>query len=245
MTRRVFISDLHVESVQDGRFVRFRECLETESLWADELFVLGDLFEMWIGDDDDTELAHQACDVLARASKHTRLHVMHGNRDFLEGDGFAARTGARLIDDPFLTDDKLLLTHGDALCTDDHEYQRLRTLLRSDAWRAETLAKSLEERRAFGQSMRDASRATNANKADNIMDVNATAVSATLDEAGASIMVHGHTHRPGVHRSGAATRYVLGAWERCGWLLRQDADTFALECFGVRSPYRSAVEAQR
>lgn len=244
MTRRVFISDLHLESVQDPRFLRFRECLETESEWADELYVLGDLFEMWIGDDDDTELACEACEVLAQASKNTLLRVMHGNRDFLEGDGFAARTGACLIDDPFLTDDKVLLAHGDALCTDDHEYQRLRTQLRSDAWRAETLDKPLAERRAFGQSMRDASRATNANKADNIMDVNAAAVSTALDEAGASIMVHGHTHRPGVHRTGTVTRYVLGAWERCGWLLRQDADTFTLECFGIRHPYRSTVKAK-
>ncbi len=245
MTRRVFISDLHLESVQDLRFLRFRECVEAESQWADEIFVLGDLFEMWIGDDDDDELASKACDALKEASANTLVYVMHGNRDFLAGDGFAERTGAQLIDDPYVTDDNVLLAHGDALCTDDQEYQRLRTLLRSTAWQAETLAKSLQERRAFGEEMREASRATNANKADNIMDVNAAAVSQLLSDTSATVMIHGHTHRPGVHRSATATRYVLGAWERCGWLVRQHAAEFALECFGLGYPYRSAVEAQR
>ncbi len=236
--RRIYLSDLHLEAVDDARFVRFRECLERECLWADEIFVLGDLFEMWVGDDDDSELAEQACGVLRRASRNTRVLAMAGNRDFLCGPGFASRTRAALVDDPFQTGDGLLLTHGDALCTGDADYAELRKTLRGAAWRKAMLAKPLDERRRIGSGMRTASRASNANKADNIMDVTPAAVTRLLSEHGARVLIHGHTHRAAIHRLAGATRYVLGNWERCGWILRQQGTRFDLECFSLALPYR-------
>ena len=235
--RRIYLSDLHLETVGDARFARFSECLERESAWADEIFILGDLFEMWIGDDDDSELAKEACGVLRRASGNARVLAMAGNRDFLWGAGFASRTGTTLIDDPFQTDDRLLLTHGDALCTDDAAYVELRATLRGAAWRDEMLARPLDERRRMGAEMRAASRADNANKADNIMDVTPAAVMGLLSDHGAQVLIHGHTHRAAIHRFDQARRYVLGNWDRCGWILRQQGDRFDLECFSLAVPY--------
>ena len=236
--RRIFLSDLHLESPDGDRFARFQECLQSESTWADEVFILGDLFEAWIGDDDDSELAVAACAVLRDASAQARLRVMAGNRDFLCGSGFAERTGAVLIDDPFRTDDGLLLTHGDALCTGDAAYMEFRATVRSAAWRADMLGRSLEERRRIGAEMREASNAANANKADNIMDVTPAAVDRLLEERNSRTLIHGHTHRPAVHRDAGASRYVLGNWDRCGWILRQRDRQLDLECFSLAVPYR-------
>ena len=236
--RRVYLSDLHLQTERDERFARFSECLLSEARWADELVILGDLFEMWIGDDDDSELAKRACAVIRQASAHSRVLAMAGNRDFLRGSGFAERTGAVLIDDPFVTDDGLVLAHGDALCTDDADYAQLRCAVRSPAWQRDMLGRPLNERRRIGAEMRAVSIAGNANKAENIMDVTPRAVEHLLEAFRASILIHGHTHRPGIHRSGGITRYVLGNWERCGWILRQQRDDFELECFSLAVPYK-------
>ena len=237
-TRRVYLSDLHLGSAREARFARFSECLGNEAQWADEIFILGDLFEMWVGDDDDSELAERTCTSLSEAAAHARVLVMAGNRDFLCGPGFAARSGTELIQDPFLTDDGLVLAHGDALCTDDATYAELRRTVRSAAWQQEMLAKPLEERRRIGAEMRAASTASNANKADNIMDVTPSAVRRLLDDHSAAVLIHGHTHRPGIHRIQDRTRYVLGNWEGCGWLLRQKGRRFDLECFSLAIRYR-------
>ena len=240
MTRhqRVFLSDLHLETHEDHRFARFAECLHTESRWADEVFVLGDLFEAWVGDDDDSDLAVAACAVLRDAAAHARLRFMPGNRDFLCGSGFAERTGAVLIDDPHRTGDGLLLTHGDALCTGDADYMEFRATVRSATWRTNMLARPLEERRRIGAEMRAASAAANANKADNIMDVTPAEVDRLLKTGKSRTLIHGHTHRPAVHRAAGAYRYVLGNWDRCGWLLRQRDRQLDLECFSLAVPYR-------
>lgn len=237
-TRRVYLADLHLQSAGEARFARFQECLGNEAQWADEIFILGDLFEMWVGDDDDAELAERTCASLREAAAHAPVMVMAGNRDFLCGPGFAARTGAQLINDPFLTDDGLLLAHGDTLCTDDAAYAQMRRTVRSAAWQQEMLAKSLQERRRIGAKLRAASTTSNANKADNITDVAASAVAHLLDDHAASVLIHGHTHRPGIHRLQGSTRYVLGNWERCGWVLRQQGRQFDLECFSLAVPYR-------
>ena len=236
--RRLYLSDLHLDSVRDARFTRFSECLASEARWADEIFVLGDLFEAWVGDDDDSELAEEACSVLRNAAADARVLAMPGNRDFLWGSGFAARTGATLIDDPYLTDDGLILTHGDSLCTQDTAYAEFRRTVRSPGWREDMLARSLGERRRIGAEMRAASAAANANKADNIMDVTPAAVARLLEDRAARAIVHGHTHRPAVHRVSGASRYVLGNWQRCGWVLRQQSRRFDLECFSLAVPYR-------
>ena len=237
--RRIYLSDLHLDSVGDVRFARFQECLRRESGWAQEIFVLGDLFEVWVGDDDDAELAERVCGILRDAAMRTQVRIMVGNRDFLFGERFAARTRSVLIDDPFTTADGLVLTHGDALCTADTDYAQFRATVRAPAWRASMLAKPLDERRRVASELRAASLASQANKPENILDITPDAARRLATDKGAMIVIHGHTHRPGVHRSTALTRYVLGDWARCGWLLRQQGSRFDLECFSLGVPYRS------
>ena len=229
--RRVYLADLHLEDADGPRFARFAECLEREAHWADALFILGDLFEFWIGDDDDSELAEYTCAALRGAAARAELRFLPGNRDFLCGEGFARRSGARLIEDPHRTADGLLLAHGDALCTDDSAYQEWRAHARAPAWKDAMLAKPLAERRRLGAELRAQSRKENSNKAERIMDANPAAAAQLAERHDARTLIHGHTHRPGVHRAAWGTRYVLGNWERCGWLLRQTGATFQLECF--------------
>ncbi|MCY4214557.1 MAG: UDP-2,3-diacylglucosamine diphosphatase [Gammaproteobacteria bacterium] len=236
--KRIFLSDLHLDNVQDQRFARFAECLESEASWAEEVFILGDLFEAWIGDDDDSALAERACAVLAQAAQRAAVQVMAGNRDFLIGGRFAQRTGARLLPDPFRTGDGLILAHGDALCIGDEAYQAMRQVLRSPAWQAEMLAKPLAERRAAANGLRDASRASNATKPTAIMDADPAAADRLLEDLGGRTLIHGHTHRPAIHGHAKGLRYVLGDWARCGWLLRQTGQRFRLECFPLEQPYR-------
>ena len=234
---RLFISDLHLDDPSAPGFVRFQECLLHESERVDEIYILGDLVEMWIGDDDDSHSADQLRQALKAVSRKIPVYLMHGNRDFLFADKFANETGVTLLNDPHLTSDGVLLTHGDMLCTDDLDYQRMRTLLRSEAWQQDILSKSLAERKAFGQSLRAQSQANNANKPSNIMDVNEAATVALAQDYQPRFMLHGHTHRPGVHQHQGFTRYVTGAWERCGWLARQQHEQFQLECFSLARHY--------
>lgn len=237
--RRIFLSDLHLDSIRDQRFARFAECLESEAPWAEEVFILGDLFEAWIGDDDDAALATRVCAMLERAARSAAVRVMAGNRDFLIGERFAERTDARLLPDPFRTADHLILAHGDALCTGDEAYQAVRKLFRSPAWQAEMLAKPLAERRAAANGLRTASRVSNAAKPMAIMDADPTAADRLFEDLGGHVLIHGHTHRPAIHRHANGRRYVLGDWDRCGWLLRQSGQRFRLECFALNLPYSS------
>jgi len=233
---RVFISDLHLQERQAPAFERFVECLQTESERADELYILGDLVEMWVGDDDDTPGSLALVDALA-STHNAAVLLMHGNRDFLFGEKFAAATGVELINDPYCTEDGVLLCHGDALCTDDAEYQNMRQLLRSPEWQTDILGKSLTERQVLGADLRTQSKQGNANKPTNIMDVNAAAVTELIAEHRAHTLIHGHTHRPGVHRGESFTRIVTGSWERCGWLVRQIDNKFQLESFSLARRY--------
>jgi UDP-2,3-diacylglucosamine hydrolase len=234
---RIFISDLHLDDPQALAFSRFSECLAAEASNADEIYILGDLVEMWIGDDDDSESATLLRATLSATTAICPVFIMHGNRDFLFGQAFAESTGVTLIDDPYLTPDGILLSHGDALCTDDEEYQALRAILRSDQWQNDILDKSLSERKAFGDGLRAQSKTANANKATNIMDVNARATDDLLAAHTANRLIHGHTHRPGEHTYASYTRFVTGAWERCGWLCRQRGSELTLECFTLARRY--------
>ena len=238
---RVFISDLHLDAPTAPVFERFVDCLAGEAKYADEIYILGDLVEMWVGDDDDgaTALALRKC--LQSVTSQCPVFLMHGNRDFMFGPVFAEQTGVTLLEDPYLTDDGVLLSHGDLLCTDDAEYQAMRKMFRSAQWQAHTLSKSLDERKAFGQELRLQSLGTNANKPSNIMDVNSGATRALLEQHGTNQLIHGHTHRPGMHRTNDTRRIVLGAWQRCGWLCRQLDDRFSLECFPLARRYGSGT----
>lgn len=229
MTRRLFVSDVHLHPGQK-QLDAFAGLLRREAPGVDEIYILGDLCEMWIGDDDDSELVATLRELLQELSATTAVFFLPGNRDFLLGAAFAEQTGLTLLPDPTQLDDGTLLAHGDALCTDDAPYQQMRALLRSPEWQADILGKSLEERRAFGAALRERSRAENSNKTSNIMDVSSAAVAELCaqmpqPESGPKLFVHGHTHRPGVHplpNHTGGLRVVLGAWERCGWWAIQD-----------------------
>ena len=235
---RLFISDLHLDDPSSPQFLRFDECLAAEARVVDEIYILGDLVEMWIGDDDDGPLARALMDSLTRTTAQCSVFLMHGNRDFLFKERFAERTGVCLIEDMYKPDTDLLLCHGDSLCTDDTEYQTLRKQLRDDHWQREFLAQSLAERRAFGENLRRRSQQENANKAESIMDANPAAVAQTMSGHSAKTLIHGHTHRPALDKlSDQRQRIVLGTWERCGWLCRQQNTQFELQCFSLARHY--------
>lgn len=233
----LFVSDLHIDEAHPQVLAGLRRLIEEEAGSVDALYVLGDLVEVWVGDDDDSAIANALRETLADAARRCAVFVMHGNRDFLLGERFATETGVTLLADPSVVevdDQRVLIAHGDAYCTDDSDYQRVRTLFRSADWQAEVLAKSLAQRRDFAATLRAKSIAANANKAANIMDVATNAIDTALREADVQLLVHGHTHRPAIHAlSGERQRIVLGDWQRCGWKLRlQDGDA-ALTCFAL------------
>lgn len=216
----LFISDLHLDESRPQLVDAFEELLATQAKNVDALYILGDLFESYIGDDDDAALNAR----VARATRTLRdagvpVFFMHGNRDFLLGPDCAARAGMTLLEDPAvieLTGERVLLMHGDTLCTDDVEYLKFRTLVRDPNWQRAFLAKPLAERRAFAAQARGESRRHTANAKPEIMDVNQIAVEATMRTHGVRRLIHGHTHRPATHRFDVdgmkAERIVLGDW---------------------------------
>lgn len=215
----LFISDLHLDASRPQIVETFERFVHDEAAKTCALYILGDLFESWIGDDDDDAVATRVADALATLRGRVPVYFMHGNRDFLVGEQFAQRAGMTLLDDPTIIDlggERTLLMHGDTLCTDDADYQRFRSVVREPAWQAQFLAKPLPERRAFAAQARGESRKQTAMKAAEIMDVNAEAVRAAMRAHGVRRLIHGHTHRPATHRfelDGApAERIVLGDW---------------------------------
>lgn len=234
-----FISDLHIDDERPHLLAGLRQWLDAHADGFDALYVLGDLAEVWVGDDDDGATAEALREAMATAAKRSAVYVMRGNRDFLLGDRFAAETGVTLLPDPSVVEvdgQRVLLAHGDAYCAGDVEYQQMRALFRSAAWQADVLAKSLTERRALAAALRNQSKAANERKAANIMDVTPAAVAAAMAEADAPLLVHGHTHRPGLHTVGdGRERIVLGDWDRCGWMLALKEGDAALTCFPLPS----------
>jgi len=226
----LFISDLHLEANRPEIADQFLRFLETESLHAERLYILGDLFESWVGDDDPNE--HYAW-IKQALRKLTRRGIpvffMHGNRDFMIGEAFAEETGVTVIEDPSIIEiygNSVLLSHGDAYCTDDVEYQGMREMSRDPEWQAMMLGKSLEERLLFAAQARATSKASSSSIKEDITDVNTDAIDEALRAAGVYIMVHGHTHRPAVHDfvvdGQPARRIVLGDWYDQGSVIRWD-----------------------
>lgn len=226
----LFISDLHLESARPEIARQFIEFLQTEATDADALYILGDLFESWVGDDDPDEhyaLLKNALRKLGNAG--TPVYFMHGNRDFMIGKQFAEETLVRLLPDPTLLTiegDEVLLSHGDALCTDDVEYQKFRQMTRDPGWQAMMLQKPLAERQAFARQARAASMQHGKVINPMISDVNRDAVDAFMRHHGAHLLLHGHTHRPAVHEFSLggqrAKRIVLGDWYDQGSVVRWD-----------------------
>ena len=233
----LFISDLHIDESRPHVLAGLHNLLSSSRDGVDAVYILGDLVEVWVGDDDDGPAADAIRETLARTAKHCALYVMPGNRDFLFRERFAADTGATLIEDPAVIDvdgHRALIAHGDAYCTGDTEYQNVRRQLRSEAWQNDVLAMGLAQRRALAAGLRAKSIAANENKAANIMDVTPAAIDAAMDAAGVDLMIHGHTHRPGIHRLPAGKRrIVLGDWDRCGWKAVLAGGDATLSCFAL------------
>lgn len=240
----LFISDLHLDPERPEVTRLFGEFIDGEARDADALYILGDLFEAWVGDDDPAEIgAFVAARLRALSDAGVPVFFQHGNRDFLVGCNFARRAGATLLAESavvMLYGRPTLLMHGDSLCTEDVGYQAFRAQTRDPAWRAGFLAQPLAARLAFAAQARAASQQRQqALKHDDraqfetVTDVSPTAVHATLARYGIDTLIHGHTHRPAIHAididGRPARRVVLGDWYTQGSVLRVDADGMLLD----------------
>jgi len=240
----LFISDLHLDPSRPAVVRAFFQFLQEQAAKADALYILGDFFEVWIGDDDDSELALSVIKALKQVtSSGTPVFLMHGNRDFLIGSDFLRRSGCQLLADPSLVDlygQPVLLMHGDTLCTDDLAYMAFRAECRSEDWQSALLSRPLTERRVLAQQMRAESKAASSNKSSEIMDVNPQEVHRVMQAHQVNLLIHGHTHRPAIHNlqddssDKSAQRVVLGDWHDTGWVLYyRDDNSFTLEAFSI------------
>jgi len=237
MNNTLFISDLHLNPEHQELtrlFIDFtRRCAGNTR----QLYILGDLFEAWLGDDAGEDLGGSVTRALrALSDQGTDIAIMHGNRDFLLGSAFATQAACRLLDDPTrieLDDKVVLLSHGDGLCIDDVDYQNFRRQVRDPNFQSHLLSLSIDERRQLAGTYREQSRLATGMKSTEIMDVNADAVTQFMRDNDADLLIHGHTHRPAVH---AATvehgqRIVLGDWGPGGSVLIHDRHGFELYSF--------------
>jgi UDP-2,3-diacylglucosamine hydrolase len=226
----LFISDLHIDASSPAITEQFLTFLDTEAKHADALYILGDLFESWVGDDAaDAAQAAAIAGLYSLTSHGVQCFVMHGNRDFLLAKRFCRMSGAELLPDPLIVTlygEPVLVMHGDALCTDDRAYQILRATVRDADWQRQFLALSVASRRALADAARVGSQAHTAAVEYAITDVNAGSVATALRRAGTATLLHGHTHRPGIHSlevdGRPCRRIVLGDWYDQGSLLRWD-----------------------
>jgi len=240
--RALLASDMHLGGHEPALTESFLAALDSAIEGVTELFLLGDLFEAWIGDDSADPAADELANALARlAHAGVRTRVLRGNRDFLLGRqpapaklaSYPRRARFDLLEEPLVVEAfgrRVLLCHGDALCTDDAEYQRFRTASRQAAWQDAFLAHPVDERERLARGYRDASEASKQAKAEYLMDVNLAAVDRLMDDCGVDVLVHGHTHRPAVHRwlrhGRPRERWVLPDWTlapRRGGFLRIDS----------------------
>lgn len=234
----LFASDLHLSSATPALNSTFVALLDGRARAAGRVFLLGDLFEAWAGDEDIDRPEYRPVVAALRALADTgiEVHVLPGNRDFLLGPAFAAATGARLHGDWLRCDiagQPALLMHGDTLCIDDLPYQQFRRMVRAPQWQAAFLARPLAERHAIADDLRQRSRQATAGKDEYLLDANPEAIAATFRQHGLSLLIHGHTHRPARHvhevDNAACTRWVLADWrDRACWV---EADDSGLHAF--------------
>ncbi|RDZ27721.1 UDP-2,3-diacylglucosamine diphosphatase [Lysobacter silvisoli] len=238
----LFISDLHLDAERPQTTELFGRFLRSEARGADALYILGDLFEAWVGDDDPSETgAFVAAELRALAGSGVPVYFIRGNRDFLLGDDYARRAGMRILADPsvvMLYGHPVLIGHGDQLCIDDVAYQQFRAQTRDPAWQAQFLAQPLAARLAFAQQARAASKAhqsglRDAGRMETLTDVSPAEVDSVFVRYGLDTLIHGHTHRPAVHELMAGgrprRRVVLGDWYDQGSVLRVNANMMKLE----------------
>jgi UDP-2,3-diacylglucosamine hydrolase len=226
----LFVSDLHLDASRPAATQAFLEFLQTDGRKAARLYILGDLFEYWVADEDPNPHHRKVKEALAElTATGTRCYIMHGNRDFLLGTAFTRETGTKLLYDPtliYVGNESVLISHGDFLCTDDISYQRFRKVVRSQSFAKLYGVLPLSMKMKLAETARNRSRASHAQKPPEIMDVNQAAVIKTMTNYSVATLLHGHTHRPGIHQfeiaGHQATRIVLGDWYEQGNVLTWD-----------------------
>lgn len=237
----LFISDLHLDESRSDITEGLKWFLEAHVPSAEKLFILGDLFEVWLGDDHETPFNSEVIQVLSEVE--IPKYIMHGNRDFLLGRVFCEMTGFKLLPDPSIIEfagEPILLMHGDSLCTRDEEYMKVRQHLRQADVQKELLNKTLEERAAIARDARKQSKDHTRETAADIMDVTPEEVEKVMAESGVRLLIHGHTHRPSVHnlapRNNPSQRIVLGDWDKLGWYLKLEGEKRDLVSFEIACP---------
>ncbi len=225
----LFISDLHLQPAQPAITAAFHRFMREQAPQARQLYLLGDIFEYWAGDDDLQDAYHQEIIAAIRAVSDAGVAVYWtaGNRDFLAGDAFAAAAGLTLLPETWEAEiggQRIVLLHGDAQCTDDVKYMAFRAQVREPAWQRQFLSMPLAQRKAIIAGLRENSQKEHTTKSYEVMDVTPQAIAAVFEQTGATVMIHGHTHRPALHHAGGRRRYVLPDWEpqaqppRGGWI---------------------------
>lgn len=236
--RRLFISDLHLSPAVPELAQAFRDFMKEHAVKAEELYILGDFFDAWIGDDEDDDFYLALIrDIKAYSDQGLKIYFQHGNRDFLVGLAFAESAGLSLLPETQVIEigsHRVLLMHGDTLCTDDREYMAFRAQVRNPQWQQQILGLPLQQRRVMAAQLRAQSQSMNSNKAEDIMDVNAEAVSSTMDSHSANILLHGHTHRPNTHELDQGTRMVLGDWGKFVWYASSDGSDLSLHHYLIQ-----------
>lgn len=228
----LLLSDLHLDPRYPATIQRFLGLLETRAHQNEACYILGDLFEIWIGDDYIDPAYQAVINALQSCTRQgLKISLLHGNRDFLLGTQFMQQTGCKLLSDPVMIDlygQPVLLMHGDQLCTDDTEYQLFRRTVRDPDWQTAVLRKSVEERLAMAKDARSLSSELTREKPDAIMDVNQGAVGKIFAQYDTRLLIHGHTHRPGFHdltvNNKPVRRIVLGDWHDRGSYLQATPD---------------------
>ena len=235
-----FISDLHLQENRPDISEAFLAFLENTASKAEKLYILGDLFEAWIGDDHQNTFISEIRAALLKTNKTTKIFFLHGNRDFLIGSEFASSSGLELLNDPTIEEmfgKHVLLMHGDLLCIEDHDYQAFRKTSRDPKWQEEFLKKSIKERQEIAKNLRTISKEATGVKKEDIMDVSASEVIRTMEKSSVNLLIHGHTHRPKSHKikvnDQPAERIVLGDWDTHGWYIWMDSNSCELKNFSI------------
>ena len=232
-----FISDIHLSENNPHLTDAFKTFLIESKEVCTHLFILGDLFEIWIGDDDDnTFIQDIKKSIINFTSDGPKTYFIHGNRDFLIGEAFANEVGISMLPDPYTLDInglRTILSHGDFLCTDDADYIDFRNKVRSKEWQKDFLSKNLSERKEIANSLRSESKDATSEKSLEITDANPETVNGFIKESQPDIFIHGHTHRPKIHEHDSTKRVVLGDWDKSGWYLSMTDNSFDLKEFNI------------
>ena len=235
-----FISDLHLHESRPDITEAFIKFTTKTANQAERLYILGDFFETWIGDDDKNDLVSLVKETLIELNQSTKIYAMHGNRDFLIGNKFLQETGAVLLEDPKkenMFGRSVLLMHGDLLCTDDKDYQSFRKTTREASWQRDFLSKPLLERKEIASELRATSKKATSEKKESIMDVSDDEVKKVMTNHSVNLLIHGHTHRPNKHsltiNNIPSQRIVLGDWDNFGWYIWMDSNSCELKKFPI------------